>query len=104
MFGLFGKSQFESIGVNELSSINGKISVIDIREPYECSRGMLKIAKNIPMGQLLTEPDKYLKKEQKYYIVCQSGGRSSQACNTLSKQGFQVINVLGGMGSYKGKL
>ena len=45
-----------------------------------------------------------LKKEQKYYIVCQSGGRSSQACNTLSKQGFQVINVLGGMGSYQGKL
>jgi len=34
--------------------------------------------------------------------MCQSGGRSARACNSLIKQGFDVINVSGGMGSYVG--
>ena len=60
-------------------------------------------AKNIPMQTLLGNPDKYLKKDKEYYLVCQSGGRSSMACNSLRQKGFNVINVAGGVGSYLGK-
>lgn len=38
--------------------------------------GSLKTAKNIPMGNLLTNPGKYLLKDKTYYLMCQSGARS----------------------------
>jgi rhodanese-related sulfurtransferase len=54
------------------------------------------------MGNLLSSPEKYLIKDKTYYIMCQSGGRSGNTCRALTKQGFCVINVAGGMGSYVG--
>ena len=44
-----------------------------------------------------------LKKDKEYYILCQSGGRSSRVCSELSKEGFNVTNIAGGVGSYLGK-
>jgi len=85
-----------------MDELLGKVELIDIREPYEVKMGTLKTAKNIPMGKLLDSPDKFMKKDKTYYIMCQSGGRSSNACHVLKKQGFDVINVIGGYGSYAG--
>ncbi|NRW96732.1 rhodanese-related sulfurtransferase [Clostridium beijerinckii] len=47
--------------------------MIDIREEYEYKGGSIKSAQNIPMGELLDEPEKYLNKSKEYYIMCQSG-------------------------------
>jgi len=90
------------INVNDIDELIGKVELIDIREDYEYNGGSIKSAKNIPMGKLLNDPDKYLSKSKEYYIMCQSGGRSSRACNSLTSEGFKVINVSGGMGSYVG--
>jgi len=90
--------------VNDMDNLIGKVELIDIRESYEYNSGSLKSAKNIPMGNLLMEPNKYLVKDETYYIMCQSGGRSGSACRELSKEGFNVVNVSGGMGSYVGTL
>ena len=103
MFGFFNKKNGKVVNVNDIDSLIGKIELIDIREPFEYGRGSIKSAKNIPMQTLLNNPDKYLKKDKEYYIVCQSGGRSSMACNNLRQKGFNVINVSGGIGSYLGK-
>ncbi len=102
MFGFMAKEAGKVVHVNDMDNLIGKVSIIDIREPYEYSSGSLKTAKNIPMGNLLNSPDKFLEKSKEYYILCQSGGRSSGACRTLSKLGYQVVNVAGGMGSYVG--
>ena len=102
MFGLFTKSAVKTVNVNDMDNLLGSVELIDIREPYEYKSGSLKTAKNIPMGNLLNEPEKYLKKETTYYIMCQSGGRSGRTCNFLEKQGYDVVNVSGGMGSYVG--
>ncbi len=90
------------IHVNDIDSLIGQVEIIDIREPFEYNSGSLRSAKNIPMGNLLSNPDKFIKKEKTYYIICQSGGRSGSATRALTKQGFHVINVSGGMGSYVG--
>ena len=103
MFGFFKKDEGKVINVNDIDNLIGKVELIDIREVYEYKGGSIKSAKNIPMGQLLNEQDKYLNKSKEYYIMCQSGGRSARACNNLVKQGFDVVNVSGGMGSYVGK-
>ncbi len=101
MLSFLGKAS-KAIHVNDIDELIGKIELIDIREPYEYKRGSIRTAKNIPMGVLLDSPAKYLLKEKSYYIMCQSGGRSSSAVRSLEKQGFDVINVSGGYGSYVG--
>jgi rhodanese-related sulfurtransferase len=102
MFDLLKKDETEAVNVNDLDKLIGKISLIDIREPYEYESGNIKTAKNIPMGNLLNETDKYLDKQKTYYIMCQSGARSMRTTRMLSNKGYHVINVSGGMGSYVG--
>lgn len=103
MFGFLKRDDSKAINVNAIDNLIGKVVLIDIREPYEYKSGSIKIAKNIPMGKLLADPNKYLLKDKTYYIMCQSGARSGRTTKKLAKQGFTVINVAGGMGSYSGK-
>jgi len=93
MFNFFRNDNSKVINVNDLDDLVGKINLIDIREPYEFKGGSIKGAKNIPMNTLLSDANKYLNKEKTYYIICQTGARSSMACRRLTKQGFDVINV-----------
>ncbi|UOQ44548.1 rhodanese-like domain-containing protein [Halobacillus salinarum] len=72
------------------------ISVIDVREDEEVAQGKIPGARHIPLGQI-TERLNELDKSKPHYMVCRSGGRSSQACAFLSSQGFDVINMEGGM-------
>lgn len=102
MFDFLKRDNSKVIHVNDMDNLIGKVELIDIREPYEYKSGTLKTAKNIPMGNLLTSPEKYLAKDKTYYIMCQSGARSGRTTKALEKQGFNVINVAGGMGSYVG--
>ena len=102
MFGLFNKNSGKVINVNDIDNLIGMINLIDIREPYEYRSGSIKTAKNIPMGELLGDPEKYLNKDKEYHIICQSGGRSARACSKLTGLGFDVVNVSGGVGSYAG--
>lgn len=100
MFSIFERNNFNSISVHDIDDILGNINLIDIREGYEYKGGHVPTAKNIPMGELLSEPEKYLDKSKEYHIICQSGGRSSRACSDLSSKGYKVVNVFGGTGSY----
>ena len=100
----FLKKGFESVNVNELGDKLKGINLIDVREPYEYKSGHLPKAKNIPMENIMSSPSKYLDKEKEYFIICQSGGRSSKVCSLLDREGFKVINVAGGTGSYRGNL
>lgn len=102
MLGFLKKEDRKAIHVNDMDNLIGKVELIDIREAYEYKEGSIKDAKNIPMGNLLDEPTKYLSKDDTYYIMCQSGGRSEQACKYLRNRGFDVINVAGGVGAYVG--
>ncbi len=96
------KDKPETVHVNDIDDLLGEIELIDIREPYEFKGGSLDGAKNIPMGNLLSDPDRYLDKEKTYYIVCLSGARSYQTSTLLNKQGYKIVNVAGGVGSYVG--
>jgi len=102
MFGLFSKDSSKSININEVDQLDKNAALIDVREPSEYKCGSLKTAKNIPMGEIMNNPDKYLKKDGTYYIFCQAGSRSSKTCSHLAKQGYDVVNLTGGMSSYSG--
>lgn len=100
MFQMFNKSKFNTISVHDIDDLLGKVQLIDIREPYEYSSGHIPTAKNIPMNVILSTPEKYLDKSNEYHIICQSGGRSTMACDELARKGYNIVNVQGGTGSY----
>ncbi len=104
MFSFLNKNAVEQLSVLELQAHLGKIELIDIREVHEYKSGHVPKAKNIPMNTLLSQPDKYLKSDKVYHIICQSGGRSRGACTQLSKAGYKVVDVVGGTGRFQGKL
>lgn len=104
MFSFLNKNKFKSIDVSELDSLRGKITLIDVREPEEYKAGHVPGAKNAPMSFVTQDPEKYLDKSKEYHIICQSGMRSQKTCGKLSDLGFNVVNVKGGTGSYRGEL
>ncbi|MFT4106724.1 MAG: rhodanese-like domain-containing protein [Lacrimispora sp.] len=104
MFEFLKRPENKTVHGADMDSLIGEIEFIDIREPYEYQTGSIKTAKNIPMGNLLAQPEKYLTRDKTYYIICQSGGRSARAVKELSKQSFHVLDVAGGMNSYRGTM
>jgi rhodanese-related sulfurtransferase len=99
MFSFF-KKNYDSVSASDLGEKQGKINLIDVRERYEYKAGHIPNAKNVPMGELLEDPEKYLSKDREYHVVCASGARSSRTCGRLSSLGYQVVNVAGGTMSY----
>lgn len=102
MFELLNRQSEKLVNVNDIDNLLGKVELIDIREPFEYERGAIETSKNIPMGELIENSDKYLTKDKEYYIVCQAGVRSDRVCKSLRTKGFDVIDVAGGYGSYLG--
>lgn len=75
---------------------NEQLSLVDVREVEEFEALHLEGARNFPLSQL-ADTYKQLEKDQLYYVICKSGMRSARACQFLAEQGYEVINVLGGM-------
>ncbi len=98
---MFFNKNFDEIDVTQLNKMLADgVKLIDVREIDEYNMFHIKGAENVPMRNIMTKPDSYLEKEQKYYIVCQSGARSAQVCSVLSKQGYDVTNIVGGTGTF----
>jgi Rhodanese-related sulfurtransferase len=104
MFQFKFNNNVNSVDVNDLDELIGKINLIDVREPYEYKSGHLPTAENIPMAEIIERAEELLDKSKEYHIICQSGGRSSSVCGSLKQKGFKVVNVSGGTGKYKGSL
>ena len=94
------------IGVDELKTAldGGKVPVlIDVRTPEEFAGGHVPGAKNVPLDQLagrmgeLGDPAAC-----EVYVICQSGGRSARASQSLAAAGRRPVNVQGGTGAWKG--
>ena len=72
------------------------LSVLDVREVEEFEALHLEGARNFPLSQL-ADTYEQLDKTQPYYVICTSGIRSARACQFLTEQGYEVVNVQGGM-------
>ena len=79
---------------------NEQLSLVDVREVEEFEALHLEGARNLPLSQL-ADTYKQLEKDQLYYVICKSGMRSARACQFLEEQGYEVINVQGGMDAFE---
>lgn len=73
--------------------------VLDVRDDSEVRQGRIKGARHIPLKELkdrLGELQKY--RDKTVVAYCRTGNRSAQACELLSRQGFEtVVNLQGGV-------
>lgn len=72
------------------------VVLLDVREDDEWQRGHAAGAQHIPMGDVPArmaeiDPDATL------YVVCHAGGRSMRVAQYLARNGYEPINVAGGM-------
>lgn len=74
--------------------------ILDVREGYEWEEGHIAGAQHIPLGEV---PERYgeVPLDEDVYVICRSGGRSLRATAYLDQAGFDVINVIGGMGAWQ---
>ena len=87
---------YKSIKGSNLRSVLGKVNIIDVRKNFLYNLGSVPGSTNIPMEFLMSNPDKYLNKNEEYYIYCTQGMESIKVCDKLSKKGYKVVNVIGG--------
>ncbi|MBK3299045.1 MAG: rhodanese-like domain-containing protein [Streptococcus sp.] len=79
---------------------NEQLSLVDVREVEEFEALHLEGAHNLPLSQLTDTYDQ-LDKDLLHYVICKSGMRSARACQFLAEQGYEVINVQGGMTAFE---
>ena len=72
-------------------------TLIDVREPHEFKSVHAENATNMPLSDIQDWAHD-LKRDEPIYVICRSGGRSSQAVNHLTNVlGYDnIINVAGG--------
>ena len=72
-----------------------ELAVLDVREQAEYDHGHIPGAVHVPLMDL---PDRIGEVSQgQTLVVCRVGGRSAQATGWLAEQGYDVVNLDGGM-------
>ena len=86
----------------ELLASNEVIQLIDVRSSEEYKDFSLSGSINIPLDQL-DHRKAEISSDNPVYLICQSGIRSLQALNILSKNGLdqELFHVRGGLDQYK---
>lgn len=80
------------ISIRNLTSLD-KLNLIDIRANYLYVRGTLPFAVNIPYQALKSYPNNYLKRNEEYYLFCESGIESKKLSNYLNALGFNTYSI-----------
>ncbi|MCP5100646.1 MAG: rhodanese-like domain-containing protein [Chloroflexi bacterium] len=101
---LFGLTAVTKITAEDLKAkLDNKepIQIIDVRTRQEYKTdGHIAKSKLIPLSELPSR-SKNLRKNKPIICVCRSGNRSRSACKQLINQGFDVVNLKGGMNGWK---
>lgn len=79
--------------------LEGDVILLDVREESEWAAGHAPMASLIPLSELPDHLDE-LPKDQLIICACRSGGRSLRAATFLQENGWDVVNLAGGMLSW----
>jgi rhodanese-related sulfurtransferase len=90
-------SAVPQIQANELPTEFGDDAVLlDVREDDEWQRGHAPGAQHIPLGDVPARIGE-IDTDKQLYVICHAGGRSLRVSQYLQRNGYEPINVDGGM-------
>lgn len=91
--------QFGQVPAVNVKEIPEDALLVDVREHDEWTAGHAEGALHIPMGEFVARVGEVSERasEQRVFVVCRVGGRSAQVTQYLTQQGFDAVNVDGGM-------
>lgn len=83
----------------ELISQRDNVQLLDVRTQAEYDEGHLENALliNVNGESFLADAEAQLQKNKTVAVYCRSGRRSASAAEKLSKDGFDVVNLDGGI-------
>lgn len=81
----------KTISIKEYQSYMGKL--IDVRHPLDYQKGHDPRSINIYADKLIMNHQKYLNKNDTFYIVCEKGVLSSKVVRMLSYYGYKLVQV-----------
>ncbi len=96
---------FETIRAKDIENYIGKYNVliIDLREPNEYKKAHIPTAVNIPYMEFENKKS-VLPLDRLLILYCDRGNLSLLLARELSKDGYQVKNIYGGIRAYRGRL
>ncbi len=99
---LFGPPvpNIEAAAVQAKLNEKPKPLVLDVREPSEYAAGHIAGSTLIPLRQLPGRMNE-LPRDREIICVCASGSRSGSAARRLTNEGYQVLNLTGGMARWQ---
>ena len=80
--------------------VAGGATLIDVREQDEWDAGHAPTAQLLPLSTIQERMGE-LPAERQLLIICHSGGRSARVTELLLTQGFDAVNVAGGMTAWR---
>jgi rhodanese-related sulfurtransferase len=86
-----------SVPVVPAAEVADDAVMVDVREQDEWDAGHAPHAVHIPMGDLPARVGELPESVAPLAIVCRSGNRSGRVVAWLSQQGYDAVNVGGGM-------
>ena len=101
-----GQQNYENVDVKGFSALmeEPNITLLDCRTADEYKEGHIEGALNIDQkqGDFVEKAKAALSKDKKIAIYCRSGRRSADAAGKLAAEGFQCVNLKGGILAWKG--
>lgn len=82
-----------------VSDLPEDVVLLDVREQDEWVAGHAPGAVHVPLAQVPSRLDE-IPSDEVVHVVCRSGGRSAQATAWLNRNGYDAVNVSGGMGAW----
>ena len=100
-----GQENFENVDVAGFEKLTNEpnVMVLDVRSAAEYAEGHIDGAVLIDQGQddFMEKAKAGLEKSKKIAVYCRSGRRSANAARRLAAEGFQCVNLKGGIMAWK---
>jgi rhodanese-related sulfurtransferase len=87
------------ISVDEFKALRDrgtKVTLLDVREPWEYQTATIAGSKQMPMGEVPSRFQQELDPEDHIVVVCHHGVRSMNVTSWLRQQGFEKVQSLRG--------
>jgi rhodanese-related sulfurtransferase len=94
---------FKNITVNELHELlasDDTLQLLDVRDIAEFELGHVPHALPMPLAIVPLRANE-IRRSLPVYTICETGGRSAQAARWLSSNGYEAINVRGGVAAWR---